>query len=313
VGRSVAVEAGWDVIVVGGGPAGLSAALVLGRCRRRVLVCDLGRPRNARAHAVHAFFTRDGTPPRQLLRTARAQLAPYESVEVRRVEVRDARPAGRGFEVRTAGGARLRARFLLLATGVVDVLPRIDGIDRFYGSSVFHCPYCDGWEMRDRALAVYGRGRSGAGLARDLLSWSRDVVLCTDGPPRLDAAERRRLARLGIPVHSGRIARLDGRGRTLRSLQFRDGTRLAREGVFLSTGQHQRSPLAERLGCAFTGRGAVRTDRSEMTSVPGVYAAGDCSRDVQLVIVAAAEGARAAFAINKELAREALERRERSR
>jgi thioredoxin reductase len=298
---------------VGGGPAGLSAALVLGRCRRRVLVCDSGRPRNASARAVHAFYTRDGTPPLQMLRVARAQLRPYRTVEVRALEVRGARRRGRGFEVHTAPGARLRARFLLLATGVVDRLPPVSGVERLYGGSVFHCPYCDGWEMRDRALAVYGRGRAGAGLAMELLAWSRDVVLCTDGPSRLPAPLRQRLQRLDIRVRPERIARLSGRGRRLRAVVFADGSRLARAGLFFSTGQRQRSALAVQLGCAFTGRGALRTDRLEMTSVPGVYAAGDCSRDVQLVVVAAAEGARAAFAINTQLTRRDLAGRERKK
>jgi thioredoxin reductase len=225
-------------------------------------------------------------------------------VELRRVEVTDIRRRRSGFEVHTAQGGRVRARFVLLATGVVDRLPGLRGLERLYGRSVFHCPYCDGWEVRDRALAVYGRGHSGAGLAAELLAWSRDVVLCTDGPARLATADRVRLARLGIPVRPAPIARLRGRGGRLEAVEFVDGSALTRDAMFLSTGQRQRSALAVRLGCAFTRRGALRTDRMEMTSVPGVYAAGDCSRDVQLVIIAAAEGARAAFAMNTELIRE---------
>jgi thioredoxin reductase len=302
--RPARADEHWDVLVVGGGPAGLSAALVLGRCRRRVLVCDTGRPRNARAREVHAFFTRDGTPPLELVRAGRAQLARYDGVELRSVEVTDIRRRRRGFEARTADGGRVGARFVLLATGVVDRLPVLRGLEPLYGRSVFHCPYCDGWEVRDLALAVYGRGHSGAGLATELLAWSRDVVLCTDGPARLSPGDAQRLARLGIPVRAAPIARLRGRGSRLVAVEFVDGSTLPRDAMFLSTGQRQRSALAVRLGCAFTRRGALRVNRMEMTSVPGVYAAGDCSRDVQLVIIAAAEGARAAFAMNTELIRE---------
>ena len=303
----------WDVVVVGGGPAGLSAALVLGRCRRRVLVCDMGRPRNTRARALHGFLTRDGLPPARLLDIARAQLRRYPNVELRAVEVKGVCTAPGGFETTLAGGAHLRSRFVLLATGVVDQLPPVPGLQEFYGRGVYHCPYCDGWEMRDRPLAVYGRGKNGAGLAQELLDWSGDVVLCSDGPARLNAAQRERLAALGIAVHEQRITELRGRWGRLTRIVLADGSRLARDGLFLSTGQHQRSPLPRQLGCVLTPKGALKTGRLEMTSVPGLYAAGDCSRDVQLVVIAAAEGARAAFAMNTELIKEGLARRLRSR
>lgn len=299
----------WDVIVVGAGPAGLSAALILGRCRRSVLVCDAGRPRNARARALHGFLTRDGLPPRTLLRIARQQLRRYTTVTLRRADVTAvrARPGG-GFDVATAAGGRVRARFVLLATGVVDELPKVPGVSDFYGRGVFHCPYCDGWEQRDRALVVYGRGHKGAGLSQELLGWSRDVTLCTDGEARMAAADRERLRALDVPVIERRIARLTGTGGRLQRVEFTDGSAAPCDAVFLASGQHQRSPLAGALGCTFTRKGALKTSRFEMTSVPGLFAAGDCSRDVQLVIIAAAEGARAAFAMNTEMIRQDLEK-----
>jgi thioredoxin reductase len=156
-------DARYDVIIVGGGPAGLSAALVLGRSRRRVLVCDNGRPRNAASHGLHGYLTRDGILPGELLRIGGEQLEPY-GVEFRQIEAADAERDVGGFSVLLAGGECVRSRLLLVATGVVDRLPEIDGVRELYGRSVFHCPYCDGWEMRDEPLAVYGRGRQGAGL-----------------------------------------------------------------------------------------------------------------------------------------------------
>jgi thioredoxin reductase len=289
----------WDVIVVGAGPAGLSAALILGRCRRRVLVFDVGRPRNARAKELHGFLSRDGTPPLRLLQIARGQLRKYPTVALRRAEVTDVRVGRGGFNV-VAQGRRLRARFVLLATGVVDHLPEVPGLRRYYGRGVFHCPYCDGWENRDQPLAVYGRGRNGTGLAQELLTWSRDVTLCTDGLP-LAPVFRARLEPLGIAVEQRKIARLLGRRDRLEAIEFADGARWAGKALFLSTGHHQRSPLAVKLACAFTGKGALKTTRFQMTNRPGLFAAGDCSWDVQLAIIAAAEGARAAFAMNREL------------
>ena len=292
----------YDALIGGGGPAGLSAALILGRCRRRVILCDTGRPRNAASRALHGFLTRDGIAPAELLRIARRQLARY-GTELLRAEVRDARRTRSGFEVVLAGARRLTSRTLLIATGVADRLPPIEGLTALYGRAVFHCPYCDGWEVANRPLAVYGRGRSGMGLALALKTWSRKVALICDGRARLPAAERERLKEQGIPIFEGKVLRLEPRRAGL-ELVFADGTRLARRAVFFSTGQDMCSDLPKRLGCRFTRKGAVRTDRLERTGVSGLYVAGDASHDVQLAIVAAAEGAKAAFAINRELQEE---------
>ena len=293
----------WDTIIVGGGPAGLSAALTLGRCRRRVLVCDAGQPRNRASDHLHAFLTRDGIAPRDFLRIGREQLATYDTVQVRQCEAVEALRADDDFEIVLADGARERGRTLLLATGVVDHVPPIAGIEPLYGKSVHHCPYCDAWEWRDRPLAVYGRGDGkGAGLALMLLQWSSDVVLLTDGPAALSPDERERLEAHGIGVREDAIARLDGRDGRLQHIVFADGRTFARAALFFNTGQHQRSPLAESLGCEFDERGGVAShDCDVATSVPGVYVAGDASRDVQLVVIAAAEGVKAGFAINKNL------------
>ena len=294
----------YDVIIVGGGPAGLSAATIVGRCRRRVLLCDAGRPRNAASHAMHCFLSRDGIPPAEFLELGRAQLAPYPNLELIRAVAVTAACDGEHFRVILDDGRTLHARKLLLATGVVDDLPRLEGLAELYGTSIHHCPYCDGWEHRDQAIAVYGKGAKGAGLALMLKQWSSDIVLCTDGPSELERGHLERLAGHGIPVREARIAGLAGRGGKLEAVVFSDGARLARQALFFNTGQHQRSPLLGQLGCDFTPKGGVETGEMEETGVPGLYVAGDATRDVQLAIVAAAEGARAAFAINRELLRE---------
>src|SRR5215213_6812976 len=200
----------YDVIIVGAGPAGLSAALMLGRCRRRVLVCDTGRPRNAASHGMHGFLSRDGMPPAEFLRIAREQMQQYTTVEMRDVEVVGAECSDGSFHVTLRDGVRLTSRKLLIATGVVDNLPSIPGFKELYGRSVFHCPYCDGWEVRDQPLAVYGRGARGHGLSLELTGWSRDIVLCTDGPSELSADDVARLTRNGIVLREERVLALEG-------------------------------------------------------------------------------------------------------
>jgi thioredoxin reductase len=296
----------FDVVIVGAGPAGLSAALMLGRCRRSVLVFDTGHPRNAASLALHGYLTRDGIAPREFLKMAREDLTQYDTVSLREGKVVSASCIESRFEVRLADGERVTARKLLLATGVVDKLPVIEGFHELYGRSIFHCPYCDGWEVRDQPLAIYGNGERGLGLSLELTAWSRDLVLCTDGPCEIDAEGRSRLAKHGIAIREERVARLEGRDGQLTAVVFGDGTSLARSAMFFTTGQSQRSDLMVQLGCNFNEKGTVRTGKYETTHLPGLFVAGDASRAVQWVVVAAAEGAEAAFAINTDLLKEDL-------
>jgi thioredoxin reductase len=299
----------WDVVIAGAGPAGLSAALVLGRARRRVLLCDTGTPRSWASKQMHAYLSRDGIPPARFLEIARREVLAYPGVRYRPVEITRARRVSGGFSVTLAGKSTVRTRKLLIATGMFDLLPRIPGIDPLFGRSVFQCPYCDGWEMRDRKIAVYGRGERGFQMARAMTAWARDLVLFTDGAARYSAAQRQQLARNGIELEQRRIASLEGRRGELQAVVLADRTRLARDALFFDTPAHGQSRLAESLGCRFGKNGGVLCGAYEATSVPGVFVAGNIIRDVQLSIVAAAEGARAAFGINRALTREDFARR----
>jgi thioredoxin reductase len=303
----------YDAIIVGGGPAGLSAALVLGRCRRRVLVCDAGEPRNAASQALHGWLTRDGIHPARLLELGRAEVASY-GTEILDARVDEAtalpqseRPAWTtAFQVTLGDGRRFLARKLLLATGMRDELPDVASVDDFYGRGVHHCPYCDGWEYRDGRLAAFGTGQAVVGLARSLKTWSARVTACTHGQP-LDEEDRQALTDAAIDVREERVLRLEAGPfdpSRLARILFEDGTAAECDALFFNTGKVQQSPLPARLGCEPGHSGEMRTRGAQHTGVPGLYLAGDADGDVQFAVVAAAEGARAAVAINRELQKE---------
>jgi thioredoxin reductase len=287
-----------EVVVVGAGPAGLSAALVLGRCRRRVVVFDSGTYRNARSRALRGFLTRDGVSPEDFRRMARNEIARYETVEFRRSAVIDVvRENERSFIVHAERGDPIHCEKLLLATGLTDDLPDVAGARELFGGGVYSCPYCDAWELRDQPLAAYDRHGS---YAIGLRQWSRDLVIVSDGPAEMDPEIRARVENLQIPVNERRIARFARTGEHV-LVVFDDGTELRRRAVFVNGSCRPQSDLAMKLGCQLDERCGVCVDRHESTSVAGVYVAGDASRDALQAVVAAGEGAAAAIAINSAL------------
>jgi thioredoxin reductase len=293
-----------DVIIIGAGAAGLSGALMLGRARRRVLVCDGGDPRNAPASHSHSFFTRDGVPPLEMLRIGREQLDAYEGVRVVKGDVSDVVAEEDRFAVTLGDGSRHRARRILLATGVRDELPPIGGLRELWGKSVVHCPYCHGWEVRGEPLALYADGEMAVEFAALLKGWSDDLAICTDGPSTISPEDRARLAANGIAIHEEPIERLEGRDGNLERIVFTGGKSIERRALFIRPPQRQRSALAARLGCEFTDAGHVKVDATMQTTVPGVYAAGDMAMPMQQVVMAAGAGSQAGAAINGALCRE---------
>ncbi len=293
-----------DVIIIGGGPAGLSAALVLARCRRSVLVFDAGAPRNATSRALHGYLTRDGLAPADFLALARDEVVGYgvELIDgtVREARVLDGETADRArFEVGLGDGTGFRARRVLLATGIRDRLPDLDGAERFFGCGLYYCPYCDAYEHRDQPLAAYGRGTAAVGAAVALTRWSDDVTACTDGEP-ISPDDRAWLDASGVTLREEKVFRLDG-GEALEQILFEEGEPLECRALFFNTARVQHSPLPRLLGCACDERGEVVTESDQSTCVAGVYLAGDADGDVEFVVTAAAEGARAAVTINGSL------------
>jgi thioredoxin reductase len=296
------VTGGYDVVVVGAGAAGLSAALVLGRARRRTLVLDAGQPRNAASPAAHGVFTRDGASPQELLREARAQLAPYATVTLCDVAAVGARAVEGGFEIELANGGRARARRLLLAVGVKDELPAIEGLAPLWGTRVLHCPYCHGWEVRDQPLALYfPADRSSMSLLTLLPGWTSDLLVCTEDPASLTREERELLAGRRVEVVDTPLIAVEPTREGV-SLRFADGRTQWRRALFLRPPHSIQSPPLRALACERTEAGLLRTGSDHQTSVPGVYAAGDAAGPVHQVLVAAASGQQAAMALNRDLA-----------
>jgi thioredoxin reductase len=294
----------FDVAIVGGGPAGLSAALVLGRCRRKVVVFDDESPRNQQARATHGFFTRDGTPPGELLQLGRAELAPYD------VRFIDAHVDGvvrcdASFAIQAADQPTVVARKLLLATGMRDRMPELPGFADCWGSGVYQCPYCHGWEVRDRALGAYGVGPKVFDLGLGLLTWSSEVSVFTDNKFPVTPADMERARDHGVAVYTEAIESLIVNERRLSGVRMRSGKFVKCEAMFVRAGQEQRSHFAAELGCELTAENTVKTYHNERTSVPGVFVAGDASVELQSIAVSVAEGYKAAVAIHLELCKEA--------
>lgn len=269
-------------------------------------VCDDGHSRNASSPAAHCLLGNEGIAPFELLEKARRELSAYENIEFHKDQVRSITRAERGFTAICVGGFKAASRKVLLTTGLRDEIPQIKGIEALYGRAVHHCPYCDGFENRDKPIAVYGKGEKGAGLALMMKQWSADVILCTDGPATFLPDMQARLEQQGIVVCREKIAKLEGdQDGHLHRICFANGSIIERTSLFFTTGCVQRSDLWETLGCKRDEKGGIITDPlTEESSVPGVYVAGDASRDVLLIAVAIAEGAKAAVAINRALLRE---------
>jgi thioredoxin reductase len=298
-----------DVVVVGGGAAGLSAGLTLARARRRVTVVDAGAPRNAPADGVHGLLALDGVEPAELLKRGRAEVRGYGG-EVVDGEVQAVSATPEGFEVRVRDGAVLHARRLLIATGLVDELPDVPGLRERWGGEVVHCPYCHGWEVRDRHIGVLATGPTSVHQALLFRQWSDDVLFLTNGQ-ELDDEDRTRLAALGVPEVVGDVVRLeDGEDHPV-GVRLGDGRLVEVDAVAVASRMVARAEVFSEIGVEPTAHpmgSFIAADATGRTAVPGVWVAGNAVDLSAQVGAAAADGARAAAQINADLITEDTDR-----
>lgn len=298
-----------DVIIIGGGAAGLNAALVLGRTRRSVTVVDAGQPRNAPATAAHGFITRDGVAPHELLRLGRADLEPYD-VSIVDGHVQHAEKLDGEFRITLGDGSTLRAKRLLVTTGVVDELPDIPGLAEHWGQDVAHCPFCHGWEIRDQNIGVIGSSTFAVHQALLFRQWSPNITLFINSAPQPTDVELQQLAARGIPVVTGAVARVHSKDDAVTHLELEDGSEHPVQALTVQSRVLVQAEFLPGLGLVpvSTPFGeTIESDEMGQTSVPGVWVAGNVTNLSATVLASAQGGAMAAVSINMDLMAAELE------
>lgn len=291
----------WDVIIVGAGPAGSAAAIVLARMRRSVLMLDSGHPRNRLSRGIHNYLSRDGILPADFLRLAHAELEQYKVAHIATRAIQAAHHRPGFFTVTDEQGRVHRGKKLLLATGVTDNIPDIPGMQELWGNGVYHCPFCDGFELCDQTIGLYARRYNGFGMAMSLRHLSKKVILFTDGSGNLKKTQTTLLLSQGIQVVTARIEALHSEHDQLTCVVLRNGTKIPCDAVFTHHGHTVNNTLLLQLGARCTLKGAAITNRRQQCSIAGLYAAGDAAIDMHMVTVATAEGTKAAVAIHDDL------------
>ena len=294
----------WDVIIIGGGPAGLSAAMVLARSRRQVLIFDAGNQRNLKSHGLHNFITRDGILPPDFLDLAHQQLGNYIQSFIKRKITEVSKMKDGSFIIKDERNKEYHCKKLLLATGVEDNIPEVEGMKELWGCAVFHCPFCDGYECKESHIGLYAKKHSGYGMALALKSLSQKVTLFTDGSFYLKSVQRQQLIKKGVAIVTRRLAHLRHEDGKLISVVLVTGEEINCDYLFTHHGLKVNSRLLKQIGCICTPKGAAITNRHQQTNIKGVYVAGDASIDMHFVIVASAEGVKAAVAIHNDLLEE---------
>lgn len=298
----------FDCAIIGGGPAGLNASLILGRARRNVILFDNNNPRNAVTKESHGFITRDGIKPKEFREIAHEEIGRYPSVVYARREVTSVIKNNNSneplFELLTLeNNERYQSKTIIISTGLRDILPSIDNISDYYGRSLFHCPYCDGWELRDKPLVVIiGEQVQGFHFIQTIYDWSKDLVVCTNGTVFQNTEQKDLLQRKGIKIIENKIKNFVGENGQMEKILFENGKSVSRKGGFVMPQLVQSSDFGKQLGCQYNSLGGIAIDSFGRTNIPGVYAAGDASviAPAQLII-AAAEGVRAAAGVNTDL------------
>ncbi|MDF2438233.1 MAG: NAD(P)/FAD-dependent oxidoreductase [Bacteroidota bacterium] len=296
----------FDAIIIGGSFAGLSAALALGRANRNILVIDDNNPCNIQAPRAHNFLTWDNSKPCDIIAKAKADVKKYDTVKFIGGRADGAKQISKGFEVVLANGERYETKKLLFATGVKDVIPDIPGLSASWGISVLHCPYCHGYEVKDKQTAVLGNGINAFDVCMVLTQWTRDIRLLTNGRSELSDEQRIRLKKHNIEIIENEIDRIDHEGGQVKSLYFKDKTKLSIPVIYAKLGHTQHSDIPEKLGCKIKDDGYIEVDECKKTSMYGVYAAGDNTSKGRTISFAVAAGTVAGMMINGELSSESF-------
>ncbi|OAB47110.1 NAD(P)/FAD-dependent oxidoreductase [Paenibacillus antarcticus] len=294
-----------DVGIIGGGPAGLNAALVLGRARKSVVLIDEDRPRNRVTRESHGFLTRDGIKPSELRRIAMEQIRAYPSVHFVADTAVTITGTDGDFLITIGDGTTFRSKKLLFAIGMKDLPLDIDGLTAVYGTSAFVCPYCDGWELRDQSLVMIANGDRALHLAKTLSGWSNKLTICTDGPDEWTDEQREELKQHNISSFDSPILRIVSNDGMVQEVVLEDGIIIPCTGIFFAPKLATGSDVPQALGCQITETGTIIVDNIGKTNVPGIYSAGDASTVMYQVITAASMGALAGIGINSELLEEA--------
>ncbi|APT46389.1 NAD(P)/FAD-dependent oxidoreductase [Bacillus safensis] len=292
-----------DCAIIGGGPAGLSAALVVGRGRKQVIVFDDELPRNRVTQESHGFITNDGMTPFEIRRAGEADLQKYPNNKIKRSRIVEIQKKEESFTLLTHEGDAFEAKKIILATGLQDILPEIEGIHDVYGKTLFSCPFCDGWELKDKALALIAENQRALHMAKLLSNWTKDLIVFTNGHV-LAEEEKVLLTAHSIQVIDVPIVSIDHDNGQLRSLQLANGETVKREGGFVASEFKQSAPFAEKLGCQMTKNAGIETDILGRTTVSGVFACGDNLGGPAQLVLAAAAGSQAGMGVIHELVQE---------
>jgi thioredoxin reductase len=291
----------YDCAIIGGGPAGLNAALVLGRARKNVVVIDEGRARNRVTRETHGFLTRDSISPSEFRRIAKEQISAYPSVTFAEDTAISITGSDGDFQITTAQGQIYQSKKLLFAIGMKDLPLDIKGLSDVYGKSAFICPYCDGWELREQPLVLIVKGADALHMAKVISGWTNNITICTNGPDDLTDAQREELQQHNIPVYDSPIQSIESDNGIVQQVDLKDGASIGCRGIFFRPKLMTGSDLPQAIGCEITEAGTVIVDNLGKTNVPGVFSAGDAATHLHQAIIAASMGSLAGVGINNEL------------
>jgi thioredoxin reductase len=290
----------YDVIIIGGSAAGLSAAMTLGRSLRNILIIDNSSPCNRQSPRSHNFITQDGRTPAEIVELAKEQVLKYTTTEFIQDKVTTAGKNG-VFHIETESGKQFRAQKILLCTGLTDITPEISGFSECWGISILHCPYCHGYEMKDETTAILANGQAAYNTGMLIHNWTKNLTILTNGVSELRHEEQVKLEELGINILENEISGIAHENGSLDKIIFKDGTHFVAKAMYASIPFRQQSDLAEMLGCQITEHGHIVVNDDQMTTIEGIYAAGDNTAQHRAISVASASGTKAGFAINTAL------------